>query len=197
MCTVKSLNMILHRCWQHSASFSSTVTERELTPMPCVSDWLTQRHFWHGTWTRIMSSARRIMSELQRDLRSRTTWIMLPAENHVHEREWLLLCSKITFVTTDTTLLLLARGWRKTRDWGNWQNNPAWLTTTQVHRTVKEENVAGKSVDNVGRGTFSVAHDELFDLKQHASSGLHVRDNQMDPWLVCCPPGNTRGRYGM
>ena len=24
-----------------------------------------------------------------------------------------------------------------------------------------------------------------------------VSDNQMDPWLVCCPPGNTRGRYCM
>ena len=55
----------------------------------------------------------------------------------------------------------------------------------------KRKHVAGKSVDNVYKAhctvcrcTFSVAHGGLFDVKQHASSGRHiknVRDNQVDP----------------
>ena len=48
----------------------------------------------------------------------------------------------------------------------------------------KRKHVAGKSADNVYRRTFSVAHGGLFDVKQRASSGRHiknVRDNQVDP----------------
>ena len=45
--------------------------------------------------------------------------------------------------------------------------------------------------------TFAVAHGELFDVKQHASSDLHIKNVRDNLWPVCCPPGNTRGRYDM